>query len=384
MSERVSARVRDGMTPGRRRSRLVVNALALRAGGDAARTYLENVLLELPAAWEGTVSALVRPGVELPVEGLDLVHVPGVGSGVARIRTEWTKLPGLIASLAPDVFLNPNESLPRVVDVPLVVVAQNLLFHCPGAGPLPRGDVAARLRSRAQFAYYRWQMPRAYARARVVAAVSQHAADLLADRAGLDLARVRVVPCGADRLPVASAAPLNGKTLLAVGAIAHYKRLDIAVRALAQLGSEYRLVLAGDDWPGEWRALKEVAASAGVSERIELTGVVSDAELAALYARAHATVALSACESFAIPVVEAMRAGVPVVAADERWARELTGDAALLVPPRPDDVAAAVRSLSDEGVRAPVVEAGHAAAARYTWARTAEGLARAAAEAALS
>jgi glycosyltransferase involved in cell wall biosynthesis len=369
------------MAADRSAHRLVVNALALRGGGDGARIYLENVLRELPSAWQGTVCALVRPGVELQVAGLELVSVAGVDSGLARVRAEWTTVASTISSLRPDVFLSPNESLPRRLAVPTVVVAQNLLYHCACVGPLPRGGPRARLRSRAQFAYYRRQMPRAYARAAIVAAVSRNAAEMLAARAGLDPARVRIVPCGADRLPAADPALLEGRVLLAVGSIAHYKRLDVAIRALARLGPAYRLVLAGEAWPGEWPELERIAAAAGVSRRVQYVGVVSDADLAALLAGAHAVLALSACESFGIPVVEAMRARLPVVAADERWARELVGEAGMLVEPTPDRVAEAVLALADERTRAALAAAGSQAAARYTWRRTAEGLAAAAAEA---
>jgi glycosyltransferase involved in cell wall biosynthesis len=375
------------MKPSTARPRLVVNALALRPGADAARTFLENVLAELPRAWpEAEIVALVRRGVAVPAGGLELAGVPGVTSGVGRIATEWTRVPRLLRSLDADVLLNPNESVPPGVDAPLVVVAQNLLFHCRGAGPLPSGGARARLRSRAQFAFYRRQMPRAYARARVVVAVSRHAAELLAERAGLDPRRVRVVPCGADRLPVLDRplAPAE-KTLLAVGAVAHYKRLDVAIRALGDLvrgGGDYRLVLAGEVWPGGWPPLAALADELGVGARVRRLGAVDDGELARRYASAFAVVAPSACESFGIPVAEAMRAGVPVVAADEPWSRELAGEAAILAEAEPGAFAEGVRRLSDEAAWRERSEAGRRAAAEYTWAGTAAGLVAAAKEAA--
>jgi glycosyltransferase involved in cell wall biosynthesis len=377
------------MKPSKHRPRLVVNALALRPGGDAARTFLENVLQELPRAWpEAHVVALVREGIALTGTDAELVAVSGVSSGFTRIRSEWTTLPGLIRSLRADVFVNPNEAVPRAIDAPLVVVAQNLLFHCRHSGPVRGGPMPARFRSAAQFAYYRRQMPRAYGRARVVVVVSHHAAELLAERAALDLARVRVVPCGADRLPVLErTASATTKTLLAVGAIAHYKRLDIAVRALAALveaGGDYRLVLAGEEWPGGWPPLAALAQELGIAERLQRVGVVHDTELAELYASAFAAVATSACESFGIPVAEAMRGGLPIVAIDEPWSRELAKDAAILVPPRPDALAHAIRSLEDESVSCERSLAGRKVAGLYTWSGTARGIAAAAQEAAES
>jgi glycosyltransferase involved in cell wall biosynthesis len=370
-----------------RRPRVVVNALALRPGGDAARTFLENVLRELPQAWrEAQMIVLVRDGAEVVESGAEVVVVAGVSSGLTRLRSEWFQLPRLVRTLRPDVFVNPNEAVPRSIDAPLVVVAQNLLFHCRQAGPLASGSLAARARSQAQFAFYRRQMPRAYARARVVVAVSRQAADLLAERAALDLGRVRIVACGADRLPVLPRVPQSGpKTLLAVGAVAHYKRLDLAIRALAALveaGGDYRLLLVGEQWPGTWHPLAALAHDLGVRERVELLGVVGDAELAALYARAFAAVATSSCESFGIPVAEAMRGGLPVVAVDERWSRELADSAAILTASQPRAIAEGVRALQEDGVWQERSEAGLRVAAAYTWAGTASGIVAAAREAA--
>jgi glycosyltransferase involved in cell wall biosynthesis len=367
------------MTSSSHRPRLVVNALALRPGADAARTFLENVLRELPEAWPGEVVALVRAGVQ-PETAAKLVSVGDVGSGAARIRAEHTRLAARIHDLGPDVFLNPNESLPRGVTGPIVVVAQNLLFHCANAGPLPSGPATARLRSRLQFAYYRRQMPRAYRRASVVVCVSEGARDLLARRAGLEPARARVVPCGADRLAV-RARKDDRHLLIAVGAIAHYKCLDVGIRALARLPAAYSFRLVGEEWPGAWEPLRRLAATLGVADRVERASVASDAELERLYASARALLAPSACESFGVPIAEAMHAGLPVVAADEPWSRELAAGAAELVPREPAAFAAAVLALEDREERRRRSEAGRERASPLTWRRTAQGLADAAQEA---
>lgn len=365
--------------------RVAVNALALRPGGDAARTFLENVLRRLPDAWPGAeFCILVRDGVELePGARTRVVRAGSIRSGAARVFEELTRLPRVLQELRPDVLINPNESVPGRLRVPLVVVAQNLLWHCPGGGPVPDGPLRTRVRSRLQAAYYRRQMPRAYARSAVVVCVSRQAAEVLAERARLDPARVRVVPCGADRLPVLERRPPAGRrTLVVVGAVAHYKRLDVAVRALAELGDGYELLLVGEVWPGAGESVNGLARELHVEQRVRLIGPVPDTRLAEIYASAHASLALSACESFGIPVVEGLRAGLPAIGADERWLEELAGDAVVRVPPEPAAVAEAVRGLEDVGEWERRAQAGAAAAAPYTWTRTAVGLAAAAAEAA--
>jgi glycosyltransferase involved in cell wall biosynthesis len=68
-----------------------------------------------------------------------------------------------------------------------------------------------------------------------------------------------------------------------------------------------------------------------------------------------------------------MASGVPVVASNRGALPETCGDAALLVDPDdPAAIADAVLSAAgDESTRRPLIEAGRARAARFTWERTA-------------
>ena len=368
--------------------RVLVNALALRPAGDAAEVYLENVLALMPEVWpEAELHVAARGGTSVPAAAR--AHRLSVNSGAGRLAADLVALPRLVERLRPDVVVSPNESVSLRLRAPLVVVAQNLLYHCPGVGPLPAGPLRGRIRSRLQFAFYRRQFPRAYRRADVVVAVSHHAARELDRRAGLDPARVRIVPCGSDRLPVKDRRNRGtGRRVLVVGALAHYKRLEVAVDALALLrtgGADYELVLAGAAWPGCGEELALRARRAGVAPAVRRVGAVGGDELADLLAEAHVALSLSRCESFAIPVVEAMHAGVPVVAADEPWSRERVGDAGLRVPGGDASaVAAAIASLEDEAEWQRLSVRGRERAAAFTWRRTAEGLADAAASVARS
>ena len=103
---------------------------------------------------------------------------------------------------------------------------------------------------------------------------------------------------------------------------------------------------------------------------------MSDSDLraaAALYRDADVLVYPSLYEGFGLPPLEAMAAGIPVVAARSSCLPETLGDSAALVDPHdPDELAAAVeRILTDSDARARAVIAGRTHAARFTWERCA-------------
>ncbi|MBV8900623.1 MAG: glycosyltransferase family 4 protein [Verrucomicrobia bacterium] len=114
-----------------------------------------------------------------------------------------------------------------------------------------------------------------------------------------------------------------------------------------ELGEEaWHLVLTGSD-PGRQRQLRLLGETLGIADRIEFLGHIPDAELGRVFGAASALVFPSLHEGFAIPPLEAMRFGVPMIASESGSLGEVVGDAAFTVDPRkPLLLAEAMRRLT--------------------------------------
>ncbi len=166
--------------------------------------------------------------------------------------------------------------------------------------------------------------------------------------------------------------PLDEKEpyLLIAGRLSYYKRVHLAIQALAQLQHRnYRLLIAGD---GEERtALELLARQASVQDRVEFLGDVPLDKRAKLYARATLLLALREYESFGMVPVEAMLSGTPVVAVRSGGLLETVVDGVNGVFVPSDDPAAIARTidgvLSNKHLYDALCCQARASAERFSW-----------------
>jgi glycosyltransferase involved in cell wall biosynthesis len=226
-------------------------------------------------------------------------------------------------------------------------------------------------------AYVAWQrriVPAVVRRARAVVTVSEFSRAEIASALGLEPESIRVIPGGVDERfapeadpgPARRALGLEGPYVLALATRYPRKNQAALAEAARRLAAEgVQLVSAG----GERPHMRAEPAPPGVRP----LGYVPDALLPGLYAGARAFVLASRDEGFGLPCLEAMAAGVPVVAADSGALPETCAGAALLVDP---ESAAAVagaleRALGDGQLRARLTAAGLERAGALTWGRAA-------------
>ena len=128
--------------------------------------------------------------------------------------------------------------------------------------------------------------------------------------------------------------------ILFVGRISPHKRQDDLIRLIAYeracVDPEAQLILVGSyrDQPQYHGRLRALAEELGVAQAVTFAGSVSLAALVAYYRTATAFVSLSEHEGFGVPLLEAMRFDLPVIAYDAGAVAETLGDAGLRVKGR--------------------------------------------------
>jgi len=131
---------------------------------------------------------------------------------------------------------------------------------------------------------------------------------------------------------------------------------------------DWTLVLAGSQGYEAAETLSAVAESPAAN-RIRITGYLTDEQLGEWYARAGIFAFPSLDEGFGMPVLEAMDAGIPVIAGNRSALPEVCGDAADLVDPLSEQqlAAALVRLATDESHRTELVARGARHAKKFRW-----------------
>jgi glycosyltransferase involved in cell wall biosynthesis len=291
---------------------------------------------------------------------------------------EQVLLPRLVARERLDLVHYPNVTVPLLTTTPFVVTVHDLNYLDP-ASIFGEGATGSPLRRTLLTVGYRLELEKVR-RARRLIAVSEHTRDAVRSALRVDPRKIAVTYEAADfpgqlqgNRTVLGRYGITSPFFLYVGAAYPYKNLPRLIDAfalfLSRTAGDFQLVLAGNH--EQFAApLRERART----ERVVFPGPVSDAELVALYEAALAYTFVSRGEGFGLPGLEAMAAGVPVVAARAGSLPEIYGEAAEYCDP--DEVESIATALSrvagDEELRKRLIERGRRRAAEFSWARTAE------------
>jgi alpha-1,3-rhamnosyl/mannosyltransferase len=207
----------------------------------------------------------------------------------------------------------------------------------------------------------------------VVVTASASTGDDIARITGIPRERIVVTPLGHRELPPprAPSRPLPSEYLLSVSVVEPRKAVEVLAEAVNMVpGCPPLMAVGGDGWSGS--AIRRQVQEIDRKGLVRFLGQVEPEVLSGLYAGARLVIQSTLAEGFGLPLLEALSAGAAVVATDIPQAREIAGDAALLIPPGdPEALAGAIESLlADEGAQSDLRIRALARARSFTWERT--------------
>jgi glycogen synthase len=197
-------------------------------------------------------------------------------------------------------------------------------------------------------------------------------------RFGLRPGRGQVIFNGVALEQPASSAqpPVSGRYVLALGRVVHKKGFDLLLRGFAELSGYHDVSLViGGEGP-ELPPLRRLAADLKIADRVQFVGRLSREDVAALTSRADIFVLPSRVEPFGIVVLEAWRAGCPVIATTHGGPPEFVdeGETGLLVDPADHGqmAAALAKLLDDQQLRHVMGDRERARVQTFAWPRIAD------------
>jgi len=324
--------------------RVLLDTTYARRGPSGTGVYIERL-----------ASALREEGVEVLEAANERRPAPaGGGLGSARnlaLDARWTQieLPRRAWAARADVLHHPLPAFAARAQCPQVVTVHDLAFE--------------RLPERFSPAFRLWASRthrRAARRADAVVCVSQTTRRDALARWGVDPGRIVVAAHGPGQQPRLVAA-VRAEHFLYVGDDEPRKNLGLLLDAHAR----YRAAATA---AGGAPPLPLVLAGRATTTQ-EGVRCVPDPNLPALLNGTAALVHPALHEGFGLTALEAMSAGVPVVAARSPGLAETVGDGGLLVDPYDAEALAQVleRVASDPALRAELAQRGRARAAGFSW-----------------
>jgi glycosyltransferase involved in cell wall biosynthesis len=387
------------MTVAKAREGLVVGIDASNLGPGGSMTHLTNLLAVAQPAEHGIRRMRVWGGsanlARLPERPwLDKAVVAALDRGLAR-RLVWQRfrLPTLARGQCDVLFVPGGNAAPGGFH-PMVTMSRNMLpFEWRELRRYGPSLMAARL------LLLRFGQARTFARADGLIFLTAYARDAVSRVAKLP-ARVCVIPHGVEerfRLPpreprtladCSAERPLRALYVSIVDVYKHQWHVARAVHALRAAGLPIAIDFVGPAYPPALARFEAALRELDPEGRaLRYVGPVPFAKLHELHAGADLFVFASSCENMPNVLLEGMAAGLAIACSDRGPMPEVLGDAGVLFDPeRPDQIAAALRTLAeDAALRSRLARAASERARQFSWERCAREtlafIARTAAEA---
>lgn len=166
--------------------------------------------------------------------------------------------------------------------------------------------------------------------------------------------------------------------VLSIGRLAPHKNIVRLLHAYAQArthGIRESLVLVGGrHFAGYVKEVEDTIQKLGLADFVVIAPYIPVPDLPHLYRSSRALIYPSTHEGFGLPLLEAMASGTPATAANATSLPEIAGGTALLFDPyNVNEMSdALVRILTDEELRADLIQRGYERIKDFSWEKGAE------------
>ncbi|TVR41950.1 MAG: glycosyltransferase family 1 protein [Bacteroidia bacterium] len=237
--------------------------------------------------------------------------------------------------------------------------------------------------------YYHYYFPRYAGMAKRIATVSEYSKKDIEQTFSYPAERIDVVyngihsflgPAEKETARAVRDELCNGAPYFVyIGALHRRKNIDGLLRAFDLFKSNnqlsHKLVIIGATMFGSGD-LKKAYRSMQHQSDVVFAGRKDDKAVRDILGSADALLLVSHFEGFGVPIIEAMKCEVPVIASDVTSMPEVAGDAALLVDPLSiEQIAGAMsRIIQDHSLRNVLIERGRKQCRKFSWDLTAKRL----------
>ncbi len=277
-----------------------------------------------------------------------------------------------------DLFLSPDGYIPLHTSVPSLPVIHDINFyHRPEDLPF-----LTRM-------YYNYFFPRFAKKAVRIATVSEYSANDIAHSYKIQRENIDVVyngvneifgPLSEERIKhVRKTISKNWPYFVFVGSLHPRKNLVMLLKAFdlfrKKSGEKLKMLIVGEKF-FLTSAIEKTLQNMLFREDVMFTGRLEAKELRDVLASAVALTFIPYFEGFGIPVIEAMKCGVPVIASNVTSLPEVGGDSVLYADP--DDIEKVSDHMKaiveDEKLRNTYIRRGHERVELFSWDKTAQRL----------
>ena len=294
--------------------------------------------------------------------------------------SEQLKFPRVIKKHNLDLVHFPHFNVPLLIGTPFVVTIHDLLWHEVLGYNVTTLNFAAYT---AKYLGYRLVVKNAVKKAKKIITPSKWVKNQVTKRFSLDENKVAVTYEGVDKIfkskdiNKSSPVKISKPFFVYTGSLYPHKNVDTILKSLALINRTQHkkaslvLVSARSIFTSK---IKNLSRKLKTDQRVNFAGFLSDQDLVSLYQQATALIQPSKSEGFGLTGLEAMAAGLPVIASTSASLPEVYEEAAVYFDPESHKELAEkmTQLLKKPDLRQQLRLAGRRQAFKYSWKKMAQ------------